>query len=282
MKLQYFGTSAGGGIPEIFCSCRVCENARRVGGKEIRSRSQAVLDGAICIDYSVDTFAHTAYRGLDLRNISHFLITHGHHDHFLHQDVISRPQGVPRPVRFYGSPKSMGAVKRAVDANEEAYRSGKRIRTCDYRVEIQLIEELYRPFSVLDYEIIPLHARHDEKVESLNYVIRKGDRSILWAHDTGKFHTETVEFLRESGICFDLVSLDCTLKRGNAITQAHMDIEGCAEMAELLRANGNADSHTRFFLSHIGHLVEQTHEELCREAEEFGFEVAYDGLAVEI
>ena len=40
MKLKYYGTGGGGGIPEIFCDCRVCRNAREVGGKEIRTRSR--------------------------------------------------------------------------------------------------------------------------------------------------------------------------------------------------------------------------------------------------
>lgn len=39
MKIKYYGTGTSGAIPEMFCSCRVCEYARSHGGKEIRSRS---------------------------------------------------------------------------------------------------------------------------------------------------------------------------------------------------------------------------------------------------
>ena len=56
MKLKYYGTGGGAGIPEIFCDCRVCRHAREVGGKDIRTRSQAVIDDKISIDFPVDTF----------------------------------------------------------------------------------------------------------------------------------------------------------------------------------------------------------------------------------
>ena len=81
MKLKYYGTGGGGGIPEIFCDCRVCRHARKVGGKEIRTRSQAVIDGKISIDFPVDTYLHTAFYGLDMRRVKNIVITHAHYDH---------------------------------------------------------------------------------------------------------------------------------------------------------------------------------------------------------
>ena len=83
MKLKYYGTGAGYGVPEVFCDCRICRHAREAGGKNIRTRSQAVLDGRLALDLSVDTFHHSAFAGLDMRKIHHVLITHNHHDHFL-------------------------------------------------------------------------------------------------------------------------------------------------------------------------------------------------------
>ena len=78
------------------------------------------------------------------------------------------------------------------------------------------------------------------------------------------------------------MELDCTLKRGARITKSHMDLDQCIEVAQRLKAQGNADGNTVFVLSHIGHLVERTHGELCREAEPYGFTVAYDGMEIEI
>ncbi len=281
MKIKYYGTSAGGGIPEKFCSCRVCEYAREHGGKDIRTRSQAVVDGVLSIDFPVDVFMHTVYGGLDMRKINHVLITHAHHDHFLEAEVMSRPQGMDKPVVFYGSEKTMRGLKRSVDATEEAYRTGARKRTCNFKVEVENLQ-MYEPKDILNYRIIPLRARHADNVDGMIFVIQSEGKSVLWAHDTGLLRTEAKEYLKNSGIVFDFVSLDCTLKRGEPITASHMDIEQCAQTVNELRENGNINENTVVAISHIGHLLEQTHEELSKEAEGFGMLVAYDGMTVQI
>ena len=76
MKITYFGTGGGAGVPEIFCSCRVCEVARQRRGRDIRTRSQAAINDDLIIDFPVDTFLHTLHGGLDMRKYHHVLITH--------------------------------------------------------------------------------------------------------------------------------------------------------------------------------------------------------------
>ena len=67
MKVQLLGTSAAEGWPGLFCNCRACEEARRLGGKNIRSRSSALIDGVLKIDLPPDTLYHVFRHGLDLR-----------------------------------------------------------------------------------------------------------------------------------------------------------------------------------------------------------------------
>ncbi|MBQ3085119.1 MAG: hypothetical protein IJC46_06700 [Clostridia bacterium] len=281
MKLKYYGTSAGGGIPEIFCSCRICEHARKYKGKNIRTRSQAMLDDVLAIEYPVDTLAHTAYLGLDLRKVRHILITHGHHDHYLPEDIFSRPQGENWPVHFYCSEFTAAKLQKTIDGTEADFASGRRTRTCDYRVAAHALIP-YQTTEILDYKITPLRARHAEAIGAMIFIIQKGDKSILWAQDTGKFHPDAMEYIQNSGLTFDFISMDCTLKRGAQLTQAHMDMDWCIEMVEQMRQSGNVDEHTTIALSHIGHLVERTHEELEQEAAEHGMIVAYDGMEIEI
>ena len=280
MKLKYYGTGAGYGVPEIFCDCRVCHHAREAGGKNIRTRSQAVLDDCLALDLSVDTFHHSAFAGLDMRRIHHVLVTHNHHDHFFPPDMFSRARNMTEPVRFYISEASGKGVRGTVERNLAEFEAGTRDPNAWTRAEVHTLE-FYKPTQVLDYTVTPLRARHAEPLEAMNFVIRSRDKAILWAHDTGKFHSDAVEWLKESGIVFDFVSLDCTLKRGAQITKSHMDLDWCVEMADLLRANGNATENTKFAISHIGHLVDRTHEELEREAAEVGLIAAYDGMEVE-
>ena len=280
MKLKYYGTGAGYGVPEVFCDCRICRHAREAGGKNIRTRSQAVLDGRLALDLSVDTFHHSAFAGLDMRKIHHVLITHNHHDHFFTPDMFSRVRNMTEPVNIYISEASGKAVRAIVEKNLAEFEEGTRDPNAWTRARVHTLE-FYKPVEVLDYTVIPLRARHAEAIEAMNFVIRSKDKNVLWAHDTGKFHLDAVEWLKESGIVFDFVSLDCTLKRGAQITKSHMDLDWCVEMADLLRSNGNADGHTKFAISHIGHLVDRTHDELEREAAEEGMIAAYDGMEIE-
>ena len=240
-----------------------------------------MLDDVLAIEYPVDTLAHTAYLGLDLRKVRHILITHGHHDHYLPEDIFSRPQGENWPVHFYCSEFTAAKLQKTIDGTEADFASGRRTRTCDYRVAAHALIP-YQTTEILDYKITPLRARHAEAIGAMIFIIQKGDKSILWAQDTGKFHPDAMEYIQNSGLTFDFISMDCTLKRGAQLTQAHMDMDWCIEMVEQMRQSGNVDEHTTIALSHIGHLVERTHEELEQEAAEHGMIVAYDGMEIEI
>ena len=51
MKLKYYGTGSCEGIPALFCKCDNCMRIRKVGGKSVRSRNQACVDGKILLDF---------------------------------------------------------------------------------------------------------------------------------------------------------------------------------------------------------------------------------------
>ena len=82
MEIQYLGTAAAEGWPALFCSCEICKQAREIRGKELRTRTQAVIDGKLLIDFPPDTYAHALTNQLELGSIRHLLITHSHMDHF--------------------------------------------------------------------------------------------------------------------------------------------------------------------------------------------------------
>lgn len=280
MKLKYYGTGAGYGLPEVFCDCRICRHARENGGKNIRTRSMALLDGCLAIDLSVDTFHHCAFAGLDMRKVKHVLVTHSHHDHFFTSDLFSRVRGMTEPVNFYLSQGSGKAVRATVEKHKSEFATGTRDPKAWTLAEVHTLE-YYKSVNIIDYKVTPLRARHVAALEPMMFVIEKDGKSILWAHDTGLFHSDAVEWIKNSGIVFDFVSMDCTLRRGAQITKSHMDLDWCIETAEMLRDNGNANDNTKFILSHIGHLVDRTHDEMTAEAAEYGMIVAFDGMEIE-
>ena len=90
MKMLYMGTAAAEGWPALFCSCPVCEHARRAGGRNLRTRTQALLDNSLLIDFPPDTYCHALRYGLNLGDIHTLLITHSHMDHWFPTDLIHR------------------------------------------------------------------------------------------------------------------------------------------------------------------------------------------------
>ena len=90
MKIKFLGTCAAEGFPAMFCECPVCEKAREKGGRNIRTRSQALIDEKILIDFPADTYMHVLNFGLDLKRVKAIFITHGHDDHIYPWDIMYR------------------------------------------------------------------------------------------------------------------------------------------------------------------------------------------------
>lgn len=281
MKLQYLGTGAGYGVPEIFCRCKMCTYAREHKGKDVRSRSQAIIDDTFSIDFSVDVFLHSAFYDIDTRKIENVIITHEHHDHYFTGDLFTRAQGVKKPIQFFCPEPTAERLQKRIDAEEEGYASGKRIRTSDFKVKSNKLE-FYKTVDIDGIKVTPMKARHAHNLGAMIFIIQKDNKNILWAHDTGLLHTEVYEYLDKIGIRFDLVSLDCTLKRGEQISPSHMDPDWCMETKNRLIAQNHADDKTIFVLSHIGHLLGKNHDEFSEEMAEFGFTVAYDKMIIEL
>ena len=112
-------------------------------------------------------------------------------------------------------------------------------------------------------------------------------KTFLYAHDTGMFPEETVEFLR--GKRCDLISLDCTnVMLGGEEDRNHMGIRTDATMKKRLIENGTADENTRWICHHFSHngfipggrVYPQ--EEFEAIAAGYGFTMSYDGMKVEI
>ena len=73
MKIKYLGTAAYEGIPSLFCECETCKKARAFKGKNIRTRSQALINDDLLIDFPPDTLVHANTYGIDFQRIHHYL-----------------------------------------------------------------------------------------------------------------------------------------------------------------------------------------------------------------
>ncbi len=273
MKLKYLGTAAAEGIPGMFCNCRVCRNALKIRGKEIKTRSQALLDDKLLIDFPADTYMHILNHGLDLRNIHNVIITHSHSDHFYPNDFWCRFEGiaydiVEEPLNIYVTEAGYNKALRQLgeDMNET-------------RVKFHKIAP-FEPFDVEDYHIIPLAADHDSSSNPVIYIIEKGGKSLLYAHDTGIFPDSTWDYLEKYNKKFELISLDCTGMAQKNLRRSHLCLNTDKEVYDRLTEIGVCDKNTIVYVNHFSHNGMLTHKELVVEAEKYGFLVTYDSLEV--
>ena len=278
MHLKYLGTAAAEGVPALFCVCETCVKARAAGGRNIRSRSQAIVDGRLLIDYPPDTFMHTAQHGLDLPAITSLLITHAHEDHLYPNDFEMRKPGYAytagepqKPLHIYAS----AASRKVIDEADQANLQKENVIVLHTVVP-------FVPFEVEGYTVTGLVADHDRLVEALFYLIEKDGKALLYANDTGYFPDETWEYLTEKKPQLDFVSLDCT---GIAATEGyygwHMSVYTNWKVRDRLKEMGCAAEHTQFCHHHFSHNGQRTYDEQCEMAEGTGFLVSYDGMEAE-
>ena len=69
MKLKYLGTAAAEGWPAIFCDCDNCRKAMKRGGRHIRTRSQALVDDKLLLDFPADSLMHMLAYGIPMSEL---------------------------------------------------------------------------------------------------------------------------------------------------------------------------------------------------------------------
>ncbi|GHU98360.1 hypothetical protein FACS1894211_01980 [Clostridia bacterium] len=277
MKIKFYGTGAAEGVPAVFCKCEVCEKSRKAGGKNIRSRSQAAIDGTLLIDLPPDTFLHAAYGGLPLQDIKRCLITHAHGDHFYPAELEFRMKpfahGVTDRFALYGSDKVKEAFELLLEAHKYPWWTEERVKFTEIKPFIS--------FEAAGYKITPLAADHGAESGPVIYLIGKADKTLLYAHDTGYFPDETWDYLRNNKIRLNLATFDCTgctqKWRGN-----HMGLDAVIEVRQRLLDIGCCDDKTRYCLNHFSHNGGSTYDGFEEISRPHGFTVAYDGLEIEV
>ena len=280
MKVKVLGTAAGSGVPGIFCSCDGCNKARVLKGKELRGRSQFLVNDDVLVDFSNDTIRNSMIYGINMSKIKHLLITHYHTDHY--DPTIFRYKNASQmdePVLYVYSPPDV----------EEMYNNCDVIKpkTREYIQFVKTTE--YNPIEAPPYKIHPMFAPHFHKGEKTSgkkfyiYVLEKDGKRVLFGMDSYYFTDEIFDYLK--GMKLDLIFLDCThglRVREFEGTHAHMCFNENLMIKERFLQNGTADSKTIFVSTHFSDRYAGQHEEMNAEMEKHGFFAAYDGMDFEI
>lgn len=276
MKLTFLGTAAAEGCPALFCNCDCCRTARERGGKNLRTRSQSLVNDDLLIDFPPDTLSHLQQNGLRGDTVETLLITHSHHDHYYSSDIR-------RHGGYYAY--NMEKERMRVVCPEKVYND---LTELFQKVDSKIVDTLelihakpYEPMQLGRYRVTPMQAKHAPGEIALFYVIEDGEKTLLYAHDTGYFYDEVFEYIEKANLRFDFATFDCTYAQlPCADNKKHMGLDTVERVVDRLRRIGAVDDETRLFVNHFSHNGTPLHEEMEEKARAFGCEVSFDGCSV--
>lgn len=278
MKFQYLGTAAAEGVPAIFCNCENCRRTAELGGRNIRTRSQAIIDDTLLIDFPADTYMHYLKFKFPLYKVKNCIITHSHEDHLYERDIIMRKTGFARiepnnPITFYAAKTGYEMIKKVID--------GWNMTESD---DAKCIE--VTPFNEMEidgYSVTAVPATHAPETSPVLYIIERDGKSIFYSHDTAIYKDETYEYLKKRKKPFSMISLDCDEGCLEHVSPSHLSLWQCIELKEKFEKDGISDKNTIFVLNHFSHNAKNVvYEDFSKIAEKYGFLTSYDGMIINI
>jgi phosphoribosyl 1,2-cyclic phosphate phosphodiesterase len=277
MELLLLGSAAAEGCPAPFCECDACQGARRRGGVELRTRTGALVDKDLKIDFSPDTLVQMQRLRRSLRGVRTIVFTHEHSDHLCVGELqwmtppFARPALPQAPVQVFGNTHVIDQITRQAPA--------------DVREALELcVLEPCAPATTRDGDVIlPLPADHSEGALVLRITRsqRRGGKTLFYGHDSARYPKATLDALGADGTPLDIALFDCTYGCGKEYAM-HMSLDGVVAMVQELRIRGALTERSRLIGTHFSHNGAVPHDELCRTLARHGIEAAYDGMLVTV
>ncbi len=274
MKLQFLGTAAFEGIPALFCACDLCKKATRLGGYNIRSRTSAMIDDELKIDFPPDSLHHMHRFGLDYEQVKDLIFTHSHSDHLYAEDLAARlpgyGQSLDHTIQLYGNDLVMSKCMQMLAINGGLQN----------KFQLNRLQPFVRT-KLQTASIVPLPASHDPLETCFIFYIEKDGKALLYGHDSGDFPASVWEWLSNHAAPLDLVVLECTMGY-HSYRLTHMNVDAVLETTAKLRSEQLIKQTSPIIVTHFSHNANLLHEELVHIFEPHGILTAYDGLTVEI
>ena len=287
MYFQFLGTSAGEQFPGLWCQCPTCTKARELGGRNIRSNSCAFLSPDCMLDMGAEAFQQARKFGAPIVDIQYLFMTHSHEDHFYPQHLLWRwmtpGQELPPGHDTFGPRFSELPMLHVYGNADVCARLAPRLDTADgeerYRMRLHPVE-YGRQGQAGDITYLPLEGNHrDRTCNSVNYVLQRDGRTILYALDTGWFHDHTYELIKRYR--YDLVVIEGTFGYGMD-SAGHFNLKKLERAIECFQRDNLLREGARFCASHICPHFSPVHDEYAPILAKKGITLAYDGMKLDL
>jgi phosphoribosyl 1,2-cyclic phosphodiesterase len=278
MMITFLGTAAAEGYPNAFCQCANCQRARMLGGQSLRKRSSALINSDLLIDFGPDIMTASALHGCSLAQVRYCLQTHPHADH-LDPCLLHSRRSVSGPrLHFYASAKTLSQIAQMLQADlTSGHFPDPEVQEI-MNLAVHPIEPL-QSFPVGSYQVTAFPAAHDPRYDCLLYVIQANGRAIFYGTDTSALPEETWQAFQRSQVRFDVVILDHT-KDTEEPDRNHLTRLQFIEQVERMREEQLLTPLAHIFATHMSPTTIPPHPDMAELANQYGYEVAYDGLCV--
>ena len=280
MRFHILGSSAGKTVPRPFCSCRVCEKARRDGGRDIRTRCSVhlYLDDEpqgrprYAIDFGPDLSSNLIRFKCSLDRLEHVVFTHADMDHLetdllaIRPSILSDRSALPT-LHLYGSDSVQAKIESACKLD-------------NLNAEFHRVDP-FTTFTAGDVKSSTLLANHGPGT-ALNHIFEHDGKVVLLGWDTGWWSDETWEAV--SDYKFDAVISECTMLGPSEVEKEsrHLNFATLLEMRLRLMELGCVTDQTPWATLHIGDNGGLTYDEAVEFAHPHGITVGYDGMWVSV
>jgi phosphoribosyl 1,2-cyclic phosphate phosphodiesterase len=251
----------------MHCKCAVCENARKIGGKEIKARMGVLIDDDLLIDFSPDMFFFAMKYRIDFDKIKNICITHSHGDHLNLQNLmpcVLLGDEDKNPIwNIYSNATVNENIKKGIIIDNLS------LTTVEFEKE----------YKIGEYKVVPLPATHTQTENCLLFLIEKEGKRYLHLSDTGELKKEVYDYLSKNKITVDAVAIDCTYGLVGRDYYGHMNLSQVVKATNKLRDLGVILPTTEVYLTHLCHWG-GSHREVESRANQYGIKVAYDGMEI--
>ncbi|MBR4664874.1 MAG: hypothetical protein IKO93_13460 [Lentisphaeria bacterium] len=276
MELLICGSGSSEAVPALFCTCEVCQQAWKNGGRDIRSRTAYQLGEEIRIDFGPDLMLHRFLYNLHYEKLKHLFITHPHRDHFQPVQLNYHLHGEIGPAILQEQPLTLYGTAQVMKQFHENL-------TSDFSKMRMILDELdpIRDLRILEngIRVTSIQAKHCPG--AVHYIFEiPHSGTLLIGTDSAGFSEATWRILSE--FRFDIVILDGTAGLLEIENGSHMNARQAVETAQRMRKEGMVSPNCRFFTNHFAHCGKMLHKDLVHYYAPYDITPAYDGLRIEL
>ena len=263
MEIVFLGTGAGNGVPEFYCNCDVCLEARK-NSKWRRTRSSILISDlnsenpTVLIDAPPELSSQLLRENIN--QIDYLFLTHAHHDH---------TAGLG-DIEIYSNYHRKSALP-AVMSYETLTHLEKSYPAIERFLQISIVEP-GQSLKVSDLTFMPLEASHVDG--TLGYIIENSlGKRAAYIPDTGPLNDVSKKRLAN----IDKLILDTTFWGKNWFPSEHHNFEETVSTAREVNAG-------ELYLTHLSmhYSTPVTNEKIENKIRATGEDIflTYDGMRI--